>query len=1103
PITDTNGKGKRKATSPPELEDNSIPEHLIEQVLSTVHTPNLLPLDSPRKEPISQRKRRKVKQESTSPFRIPIPSSSRWSPKLRFPTAFGLPSDFGVKTSSPPISFSPLRTQPSTPTSVPVFHPHRPFRLSPTPTRLPPPKRKSIIYTPEPSGPPSPYEEGKPTRVKVLVIEDPSKPARRESESQFIRSLLSQPRLHNTDDNTLSDHLLPEPPNQASLFYDPSNPFVEETHQPGTTEYQALKDKHSAYKNQLKENKEKILASITDLLEHQLDADHNANARYEMSNPVDYSTYTNCRLYKYQDGKYTTEELAARANFKTPEEINREPHPLTRNIYGQLIVDWPKVPEGWTLEQVNQKDANNKPTDPIFYWREFDPFYTRWGRITDPRLTYDDTDDTEVLALHPVYTHVFYDPITTPITKPVQTGIVLEEETTKEIASTIKNQAPYGRLTHPWVAIPPPESLKGIGKSLRFYALYGRRLSQLNTTEMHAQVTTFLEQSNMFYTDSILPESIAKNWRKAIVTDPAAEFLETEMKILKSMNLGIVKSLKQTGSITNVPKYQAVVEPGTNLEKMEKQIQHYAITIMASRVPEEVPTLKTIRGSRDGGKAYDWEEFHYYALRTTIQCKGREEPPHQTLAVVPYTGDIDNPNPFKSYYDPDNFDAEFEKAGSIAPIEEGAGGDPKDPNKSGGPPPPSPPPPSGNYGGYIDPRNHAIHKHPYISTTPPDPPGFEMKQSEAHVDDKIKQVDLPGWDGHDNTVIEYICDINELASDSYTLWKQLGKKAPGRFTKMAKDWWRSLSPREQKDCKKNWSHLRAAIIEQWFTPQFIVNQNEKAMKMKFRDSSKPNEIPLSFYYRKLRALQFAMPYATDSMLIQEIIKTMPQKWLRYFTTTDLADLKLFREKLQAYRTAMLEDDEESHQISDILSQMSRRSKDSSRNSSSFHGSSRKSGRSSSRSSRSSDYKSANTHKVGFDTRRSKRSRPSSSSQTRSFPPAPFKDKKAEGDKVKTKKGLSPGEKRAKGDTKVRPCRQCTSWNHWDYECPYKDHPQAIKVNLADPEVVQEELEYAQAFLASIQEESTSEREEPEELSNSEEESESHSEESENSSGEED
>ena len=154
------------------------------------------------------------------------------------------------------------------------------------------------------------------------------------------------------------------------------------------------------------------------------------------------------------------------------------------------------------------------------------------------------------------------------------------------------------------------------------------------------------------------------------------------------------------------------------------------------------------------------------------------------------------------------------------------------PQPGGGAPPPPPPqgggggggPPPGPGGPAVQPGRRRRSGPPLLPPPLPAPPALQAapqvssRPQEIHFDWKIKTSDVvKPWSGKSDELPDYVLDLNILASQSPTIYNQLGQQVALRFTGIAKDWFNSLSPEACIYLTDNWGNMRDELLRVFLT----------------------------------------------------------------------------------------------------------------------------------------------------------------------------------------------------------------------------------------------------------------------------------------------
>ncbi|QRV77001.1 hypothetical protein RhiJN_19846 [Ceratobasidium sp. AG-Ba] len=115
-----------------------------------------------------------------------------------------------------------------------------------------------------------------------------------------------------------------------------------------------------------------------------------------------------------------------------------------------------------------------------------------------------------------------------------------------------------------------------------------------------------------------------------------------------------------------------------------------------------------------------------------------------------------------------------------------------------------------------------------------------------HVEQKLKILDLPEFNGSDTNHIDWLTKVNNLAEQSNIIATQLGSLLPYRFKERASNWWFSI-PRDTRDyITIDWYLLRAAISSHFMNATWMAKQRSYANKMRFRDGGNSDELPIDY-----------------------------------------------------------------------------------------------------------------------------------------------------------------------------------------------------------------------------------------------------------------
>jgi len=297
-----------------------------------------------------------------------------------------------------------------------------------------------------------------------------------------------------------------------------------------------------------------------------------------------------------------------------------------------------------------------------------------------------------------------------------------------------------------------------------------------------------------------------------------------------------------------------------------------------------------------------------------------------------------------------------------------------------------------------------------------------------HFDRKIKNSDVPEWDGDDETLLTWLERVNQLASRSRHIYDELGQILPQRLIKKAHEWFYALTDVQQDYTQRNWGTFRLAISTHFMNPHWLEKMKLRTLRMRYRQKSHESETPSDYFHRKLKMIRLLFTL-TEPEIIMEIMNGAPRYWTtiidtsRNITVQDLQDAIRYHED-QLLTNPRQEQNELEKRIKALENTMH----------------------------------SSRTHVA--ETNFSK-FQPKKFSQDKSnFKKYPF----PKNDSIVTKVGKTPGQRGRK------PCRWCGSLNHWDNEHPLSNEekqkaktflanlePQELEAFFATEEVSEDEL----------------------------------------------
>jgi hypothetical protein len=692
-----------------------------------------------------------------------------------------------------------------------------------------------------------------------------------------------------------------------------------------------------------------------------------------------------------------------------------------------------------------------------------------------------------------------------PIHTYVQAGPrVKQEEEWTEWGAVEKEEPPAKFMEGPWVKIPTIQELDTIKKiELDQYISnpYQKSLYEWNsTTESSNKFKNLIEQACLYY-----QATQKLDWKKAVLSLDEMFFWKDEMITLNHYSqLQVTKVVRSTEGLKKIEELQVKVRPlpsvSRKIEKMAEFLEGRVDESLIKKVKALEPPTKAEDPESFRGKVL-FQVLNRIQLEELLKIvsrllrhelkihPSRNNPWHQVMNGVSnprivikngqlydIVADIDFAQSISRSLPPPKIEeiSDVERTYSEAPSRNepepprqpikkeseaihsrrAAPGDPDDDpsddsdddrRKPSGPPRPPRPP--------RRPRTTAPTPGPARQPTPlgdnphlfPGPPPIDPGQKDdvknPILDNKFKVSDLPSWNGSNKTLVNWVFDCNSLGSLSRAVWNALGIHLPRKFEGTARLWWQSLTEERQREISTSWTTLRLAICTRWMTVEWIAQEKNRARAIHFRSEGHPNETPMNYFFRKLRALKVSFSYWDDLDLVQEILAHAPQQWQKYFTSR-IETVEQLSDVIQAYQHLFQKEEEETSQLKWLTTQVK-------------------------------DLKDRRNH-------------PSSSNFVKKPEHKfPFKAKANNATADKKKIGAHPSFENPKGppldhviskgktpkDKGVRACRHCGSFNHWDFDCPLhrktKVHVHFVE---ADSSLLEAMQEYEEAYHESSAEE---------------------------------
>ena len=133
------------------------------------------------------------------------------------------------------------------------------------------------------------------------------------------------------------------------------------------------------------------------------------------------------------------------------------------------------------------------------------------------------------------------------------------------------------------------------------------------------------------------------------------------------------------------------------------------------------------------------------------------------------------------------------------------------------------------------------------STNPAELISTQKKDSTYHFDLKLKLENIPEWDSNTNDIVRWMTKVSDLAKESTTIFKQLGRLVPKRFKGSAELWYFSLPVKYWQEYEQDWETLCTAIAAYFMNRKWLDRMKAKANRAKYRESGHYRETPSEYF----------------------------------------------------------------------------------------------------------------------------------------------------------------------------------------------------------------------------------------------------------------
>ncbi|KAF8206699.1 hypothetical protein K438DRAFT_1963019 [Mycena galopus ATCC 62051] len=130
-----------------------------------------------------------------------------------------------------------------------------------------------------------------------------------------------------------------------------------------------------------------------------------------------------------------------------------------------------------------------------------------------------------------------------------------------------------------------------------------------------------------------------------------------------------------------------------------------------------------------------------------------------------------------------------------------------------------------------------------------------------YFDLRLKDADVPRWDGDPDKLLRWIQHCNLIAEDGRKAWRQLGKVVPRAFTGTAQDWYFTLP----------------ALADFFLSSKWLDKTRTKALCGSYRQADYSREKPSEYFIRKQELLNSVYSFE-DSSVMSEVMNGAPRSW---------------------------------------------------------------------------------------------------------------------------------------------------------------------------------------------------------------------------------
>ncbi|KAG6913536.1 hypothetical protein DXG01_006129 [Tephrocybe rancida] len=156
---------------------------------------------------------------------------------------------------------------------------------------------------------------------------------------------------------------------------------------------------------------------------------------------------------------------------------------------------------------------------------------------------------------------------------------------------------------------------------------------------------------------------------------------------------------------------------------------------------------------------------------------------------------------------------------------------------------------------------------------------------------KINTSTLPTWDGMDETLIQYLGDMQKVAWMGPKVREALAQVAPQKWMGRASNWWDALSPEVKTSLSVNWDVMLLAIRHYFMNAEWIKGRTAEFERMTFWQSRFAHEMSVDYLQRRIKSHVYLYPEDEDGpTMVHHVLLLIPVGWTSHLNSIDCPDI---------------------------------------------------------------------------------------------------------------------------------------------------------------------------------------------------------------------